>query len=302
MANPILSKIKLPSGNVYDLADVFARDQIDTIKKTVAGGVQYVGSTTTELVDGAETATIQIDGKDYTPAVGDMVDAGNVLYIFNKSSQWDELGAAGPLKALAYKDSVEASYTPAGEVSQPAFTGKAGDVKVSGTATGTISAPAFTGKAGTVSVSGTPKGSVAVSSSAPAEGEAANYTPTGKVAVTPTTETIKQVTSVGTLPSWEASVVDETLEFSWAAGTLPESADATVATGVESATFTGDGQVIKGAFTGEASDSTGSFTPTGEVAAPEFTGTAFESTGSFTPEGEVAKPTFTGTQATITSK
>jgi len=45
------------------------------------------------------------------------------------------------------------SYTPAGTVSKPNFTGSAVDISVSGTPAGTVSQPTFTGTQGTVTVS-----------------------------------------------------------------------------------------------------------------------------------------------------
>lgn len=344
-----LSKLKV-NGVEYDLKDAFSREQIETLKQTVAGGVQYVGISTTELTDGATTATVAIkDGestKDHAAEVGDMVDYNNILFVFNKSKQWDQLGSAGALKALAYKDSVSADYTPAGTISKPDFTGTEGDVSVSGTPSGTISAPGFTGtkatinvsgtpsgtvtqptftgSEGTVNVSGTPKGSVAVTAAAPVSDETANYTPAGSVTVTPDTANVQQITGVGTLPSLKTEVVGETLEISFDAGTLPTSEAVEVATGVKSAAFTGEGTVIKGAFTGEASSASGNYTPAGtvsqptfegaelsmsadytpagSVAAPTFTGDALTATGKFTPAGEVSQPEFTGSKATIESK
>lgn len=346
----IISKIKLPNGNQYDLADAFAREQISTIKQTVAGGVQYVGSTTTELSDGATGAEVVISKGDttqnHTAAVGDMVDHNNVLYIFNKNGQWDQLGSAGPIKALAYKDSVTGTVIPSGKISaqvftgsemtstgsvtatgkisQPVFTGAQGDVSVTGTPTGTVAAPKFTGTEGDISVTGTPKGSVALTSSAVGEGQTATYIPSGTVEITPTTGKVKEVTSVGTLPNFTTTVTDETLVLGWDAGTLPTSDDATVATGVQTAVFTGTGIMLNGTFTGQTTTSTGKFTPEGTNDAPAFTGKDLTSTGKYTasgtvsalsftgdavdvsvsgtPSGTISQAEFTGTEATVTSK
>ena len=47
MPNPTISKITLPSGSTYDLADEVARGQ-------KAGAIILRGTTTTELADGAD--------------------------------------------------------------------------------------------------------------------------------------------------------------------------------------------------------------------------------------------------------
>lgn len=95
-----------------------------------------------------------------------------------------------------------------------------------------------------------------------------NYTPEGSVStpeitVVPDTGTVNSITSVGTLPTWTASVSDETLVFDFKPGTLPaKGEDTTVVTGIISATssqptFTGESTEIK--FTGTAKAPTGSF-------------------------------------------
>ena len=178
------------------------------------------------------------------------------------------------LKALAFKENVSATYKPEGSVSQPTFTGTKANILSSFTPSGTVSVSEGTGTANY-----TPKGTVSK--------------PTVSVSVK--TTSVKPFGSAGTLPSctlpsWSASVSDETLILSWSdgafsAGTLPSAGTAvTVATGIKSATatqptFTGTGAELKATFTGEA-------------------GTA---TGEYTPSGTVSKPTFSGTSATITS-
>ena len=187
------------------------------------------------------------------------------------------------------------SYTPAGSVSS-SFIGTAATISVSGTPAGTI-------KTGTGTANYTPAGSVS--------------TPT--ITVTPNTTTIKEVSSVGTLPSLTtttcnplasatltAGTTPPSISFangvltistgtapslsttamssinvvsSWSAGSLPSTKDTTVATGIKSATSTQP-----------------SFTGTG--AQLVFTGSSLTSTGSYTPSGSVSS-TWTGTAATI---
>ena len=247
------SKITLPSGETFLVKDSKAREEIESLKKVTASGVSYLGTTTTALTDGAMTSTIDIkDGettKSVTAATGGMVNYNNVMYAWN-GTQWDQLGSAGAIKALAYKDSVSATYTPAGTV------------------TGS-----FQGTEGNISVSGTVATGVNVSAAAPASGETANYTPSGTVTVVPSNTTVKQVSNVGTLPSWSSSVANEVLTFSWNQGTLPTTSDKTVVGGIASASFTGNGQVIKGNLANGAVTSTGKFTPAGSLSNLKFNGT-----------------------------
>lgn len=266
-----ISKAKLPNGNIYNLKDAQARQDIETIKTLTASGVSYVGTTTTALTDGSTVSSITIKNgsttKTLTATEGMMANYNNVMYCWN-GSQWDQLGAAGALKALAYKDSVTGTFTPSGTIDAPVFSGNKEDISVTGTPSGTISAPVFTGTATDISVSGTPSGTITV---------------------TPDTDTIGEITGVGSLPAWTANVSDETLVFSWDAGSLPTKEDTTVVTGA-SATFTGT-----------STTSTGKITPSGTVSTPIFTGAKMTASGSVTPSGMVSAPTFNGVEATIES-
>lgn len=251
-----ISKITLPSGTTYDIKDATARELI----KTLGSPTSYLGVTTTAITDGATTSPITIGDKSVTPKAGDIVAYGSSEFVWSAvESKWREFGSTGSLKALAFKDSASASYTPAGSVSQPTFTGT---------------------KA-TISANYTPQGTVAISKGT----GTANYTPQGTVStptitVTPNTASVKPFGSAGTLPSFTATVSDETLTLGFSAGTLPSAGTAvTVATGIKSATasapkFTGTGVELKAAFTGTAGTTTAEYTPAGTVEKPTFTGTA----------------------------
>lgn len=245
------SKITLPSGQTFLVKDAEARENIQSLREFLRSGVSYLGTTTTALTDGATTEEIYISTDDDPVYVvnGDMVNYNDVMFIWN-GTQWDQLGSAGAIKALAYKDSVSATYTP------------------TGTVTGS-----FQGTEGNISVSGTVATGVNVSAAAPASGETANYTPSGTVTVVPSNTTVKQVSNVGTLPSWSSSVANEILTFSWNQGTLPTTSDKTVVGGITSASFTGNGQVIKGNLANGAVTSTGKFTPAGSLSNLKFNGT-----------------------------
>ena len=243
-----ISKITLPSGTTYDIKDATARELI----KTLGSPTSYLGVTTTAITDGATTSPITIGDKSVTPKAGDVVAYGSSEFVWSDTeSKWREFGSTGSLKALAFKDSASASYTPAGSVSQPTFAGM---------------------KA-TISANYTPAGTVAISKGT----GTANYTPQGTVS---TPASVQPFGSAGTLPSFTASVSGETLSLTFSAGTLPSAGTAiTVATGIKSATasapkFTGTGVELKAAFTGTAGTASAEYTPAGTVSKPTFTGTA----------------------------
>ena len=257
-----ISKITLPSGTTYDIKDARARELVASL----SGALTYLGTSSTALTDGCTTSPITVGSTSVTPKAGDIAAYGNSEFVWSAAeSKWREFGSTGSLKALAFKDSASTSYTPAGTVSQPTFTGT---------------------KA-TISSSFTPAGTVAISKGT----GTANYTPAGTVSaptvtVTPNTTSVKPFGSAGTLPSFTASVSGETLSLGFSAGTLPSAGTTvTVATGIKSATA-----------------SAPKFTGTGVELKAKFTGTAGTASAEYTPAGTVSKPTFTGTAATITAK
>ena len=294
---PDISRITLPSGVTYDFKDAAAR-------ATAAGSIQLKGATTTALTDEATTNPIQIDGAPYTAVANDDVFYNKAEYVFD-GTKWHEFGDMSGLGDLAMKDSTTASYTPAGTVSQPTFTGTQGNLRVDGKPMGNITT-------GTGTSNYTPAGTISKGTGT------ANYTPEGSVStptitVTPSTTTTYVADSATgggsvtagtaascTLPTLTTTVANETLTIGWSAGsfsantptavTMPSFSSQTIATGISSATssqpsFTGTGAELK-------------FTGTG--ANLKFEGLNLVSTGTFTPEGTVSQPTFSGTAATIT--
>lgn len=341
MALAEISKITLPSGTSYQLKDSVAREAIASINSfeyviakdaaTTPEGVTWTKdgtSVTGTLVASATTAgnIYLVPSQNGAHDVFDeylTVTEDKVTYVWemfgNTDAHLEDLGA------LAYKDSASGSYTPAGTVSQPNFTGDSLTSTGNVTATGTVSKPTFTGTEGDVSVSGTPAGTIGVGAGT------ANYTPGGTVStptitVTPTSATkyvASSATSGGavtagqaascTLPTLATSVVEENLTLNWTDGsftantptvvTLPTFETATVVSGIESATasqpsFTGTG--VELTFSGNTLTSSGKFTPDGAVSQPTFTGDSVSVSVSGTPTGTVSQPTFTGTNATIT--
>ena len=320
-----LKRITLPSGSTYNLVDQGARDLIAALE----GATAWLGVTTTALSDGATTNPIVIDEKYVTAKQGSMCAYGKKEFVFNGTT-WQEFGDLSTLGALAYKDAASGSYTPAGTVSKPTFTGTEGNISASFTPAGTVSKPTFTGTEGNVSASFTPAGTVSKPTFTGTEGNvSASYTPAGSVTISEGTGTanytphgtvsapsftirktllkVTPIASVGTLPEFTATVSNETLSLGWSAGTLPEKGAAVDAVADVSATasapeFTGSGVELKATFSGTAGTATGKFTPAGSVSQPTFTGTAGTATGKFKPSGSVSQPTFTGTAGSATGK
>lgn len=268
---PVLSKVNVNNQDYY-LKDEEAREKIEAL----SSATHFIGKTTTEMTDG-HTGPVIVDGKTITPQAGDIVYAENgglsgkeVEFIFN-GTKWQELGSTGNLKALAFKDNASATYTPAGTVSQPTFTGTQGNVSVNGTATGNITSAVAADKG--------------------------NYTPTGTIdspaiTVTPITASGKLVTDAGTaasytLPTLTTDVANETLTISFNQGTFTPNTVPTLEASPSALTAVSAALATNPVFTGQATNLT-------------FTGTAFDSTGTFTPAGTVSQPTFAGTEATIT--
>lgn len=330
-----ISQITLPSGTTYDIKDAGARELIAALE----GSTAFLGVTTTAITDGSTTNPVSINGSSVEATTGAIVTYGSKELIWNGTA-WQEFGDLSALGALAYKDSASASYTPAGSVSQPTFTGSSSTVTITASDNtsgnyqpkGTVSQPTFTGATMNASGSFTPAGSVTVTTNATTNKTAtvssttgtATYTPAGSVSAPEisvssagATTTVNSITDVGTLPALTTTVANEVLTIGWAAGTLPtKGANTTVKTGdasysASAPTFTGTGaRLVTGniavpntytaTFTGTEDTVSVSGTPAGTVSQPTFTGIKAQLSGTTTASGSVSQPTFTGTQATIT--
>lgn len=333
-----ISKITLPSGTTYDLKDAQAREDIEELKDAIAGGVTFMGETTTALTDGATTNPITINGNSVTAIKGYLVVYSSKEFVFD-GTHWIEMGDLSVLGDLAYKDSASGSYTPAGTVSKPTFTGSQSNVTITAADNasgnyqpkGTVSQPTFTGSALTSSGAFTPEGSVSVSTASTENKTTtvskttgtATYTPEGSVsaptisvATAGATTTVNSITDVGTLPTFTATVANENLTLGFTQGTLPtKGANQTVKTGdaaysASQPSFTGTGarlvtgnipvpKTFSASFTGTEGDVSVTGTPAGTVSQPTFTGTKAQISGTTTAVGSVSQPTFSGTAATI---
>ena len=295
-----ISKITLPSGTTYDIKDAVARSAI-------GGAIIIRGTTTTALTDEATTNPIQINGESYTAVANDAVFYGKKEFVFD-GTYWHEFGDMSGLGALATKDSASGSYTPAGTVSQPTFTGSSMTATGNFTPTGTIAVNASSGS-GTAY---TPEGSISVNA---ASGTGTSYTPEGSVAAP--TISVKTAGSTGTVHNPTKVTVAKTVVAAAPGATAPSNAITYYSVSNETLNL-----YQLGYTTGDSITTSDLTVKTGDAAyeatAPAFTGTekklafsgtqkklAFSGTQgsvsvSGTPEGTVSQPTFSGTAATIT--
>lgn len=301
MPNPLLSQIKLPTGNVYDLKDAQAREDIETLRAAVAGGTKFLGITQTALTDGASGASITIDGESITPSNGDIAFYGTKEFIFSETdNKWHELGSTEDFGDLAFQNSASTTYQPQGTVSQPTFTGASITSTGTFTPTGDIT---FTTQNQTATVS--------------AASGTATYTPQGQVSAptisvvtagttttikNPTAETVAK-TVVAAAPGATApannivyySVANETLslyQLGYTTGASITTDNVAVKTG--DATY----EAAAPSFTG-----TGVRLVTGNISVPAsatFAGDTGNISVTGTTDGTVSQPTFTGTSETIT--
>ena len=338
MAVQEFSQITTTDGQVYYVKDAQARSDISAIQSAISGGVSFVGETTTALTDGSTVSSIVINGNTVSAVKGYLVVSGSSEYVYD-GVKWIEMGDLSALGDLAWKDTASASYTPAGTVSQPTFSGNESVVTISASANvngnyqpaGTVSQPTFTGNSTESTGNFTPAGSVTVTTKTTSNKTAtvgtaagtATYTPAGDVSAPTitivtagTTTTVNSIENVGTLPSLTTEVVNENLIFTWSAGTLPTKGEnTTVKTGdatysASQPSFTGTGvRLVTGnievpstfdaSFSGTAGAVSVTGTPSGTVSQPSFTGTKTQLSGTTTASGTVSQPTFSGTKATI---
>lgn len=193
------SSVKLLDGTIAEVKDAVAREAI-------AGGVHFLGVTTTALADEQTISSVVIGGETKSLTNGDLLIYSKKEFVYASSDgKVHELGDLSSLGALAYKDTASATYTPAGSVSKPDI-----DVTV------------------------TPKTIAEIDSVGSVTAGTANV-PTAVVVTAGTADipTDVQVTNgvaaSMTLPSWGATVTGEQLEFSWSQGAFTPNTPTAVA-------------------------------------------------------------------------
>ena len=273
-----ISKIKI-GNTTYDIKDAVAREALGGL----SGAMHWLGFTVTDVAsDNGLHQMVRIDNGDSTTTVyvnpnypnitihdgdlilqpGDVVgrQADNTEWVFS-GTVWQEFGSTGSLKALAFKDTASASYTPAGTNASSSVTLSGGSsgklvtttVKgVSGSTTASkvtntsskLSTTTITGTNGTVSASKVTKSAskLVTTTITPVDGteSVSKVTKTASKLVTTTvpnvtgntavtipnvtgnTEvTIPNVTSAGSASTWSFSVSDELLTISGGNGSAP---------------------------------------------------------------------------------
>ena len=274
---PDIKTITLPSGNTYDICDATAREAIAQLNNTqnvlstdaasTPYGVTWVNSQE-ETIVGTLVASAETIKKIYL-VPSSKPETKNVYNEYltllkNNEYSWEQIGSTeidlSGLGALAWKDTAQTTYTPAGEVSQPSFEGDTLTSTGSYTPTGEITIEVGSG--------------------------VANYTPSGEilapeisVASAGSTADINSISNAGSLPSLSATVSDGNLVLSWDAGTLPSYSGVTVKTGDASyeasqPSFNGTSVELHAVFSGATDTLSVSGTPTGTVSKPSFTGEA----------------------------
>lgn len=117
----LVSKIRATNGVEYDIADSQARQDISDILKKIAGGVSWLGVTTTAISDNSTTNPIMIAGVSTTANKGDIVQYGADEFIWNGAA-WQKFGPSGTFGKLAFVDTAYGTHTPSGSVSKPTVT------------------------------------------------------------------------------------------------------------------------------------------------------------------------------------
>lgn len=294
-----ISQIEIPSGEVFNIKDAAAREDISKIKESISGGVHFLGVTETVLIDGSTKNPITIEGKQHIPEKGDIVFYLAKEFIWD-GAKWNLFGDLRGLKALAYKDEASGKYTPKGRISKQTFSGNLMTVTGRHRPYGQITQPTFNGTKETLEFTGSASGDISI-----------DYTPEGTVSkpqvdVQMNTESIRPMTGAGTLPSLTTRVRDDILEIGFSAGSLPTMGESVrVATGVNNVSvsdisFTGKKKSMSGHLDGESISYSCEYTPKGTITTPRFNGTETDIILKGTPTGMISKAGFDGKEETIT--
>ena len=104
--HPTISSIKLPSGNIYDIKDAEAREQIQLLSASTS----FVGISETAITDGSSTSSIVVGDKTVQASNGNIAIYGNKEFIFDGST-WHEFGDLTTISASTQTENVLGSGT-----------------------------------------------------------------------------------------------------------------------------------------------------------------------------------------------
>ena len=289
--------------------------KLDAVPKTVSGyksGDVILVGTKEYVCDGTKWVELGDEGIYALKSV--TIGTQDLSQNINLETLKHDLG----LGALAYKDS--ATGTVAGQtITGVKATGNSAgsiDVALTQTATAATLAHEDYTPAGDVTGTVTAAGSVSIAKDAENGVQISGSVSAPTITVTPATDTIKEVTSVGTLPTkaadtftpngddkftagsqaaWSASVDDnETLSFSFTANTLPTFKQGAKASYTEGKFTQGTLPTLAEAGTTVVTGITGA-----TATAPVFTGDKF--TATFTGSSANISATFAGEKKSIIS-
>ena len=272
--------------------------------------------------------------------LGDLSVLGSLAYKNSASATYTPSGSI--YFKIGSAASTANSFTPGGTVTAPTITMNSltstGSFTPAGTVTTTLASASttstgavpyisalgtksFNGTASTITIPVTASGTVTITSGSTGT---SNYTPGGNVSIPTisvsaagaTATALSSVSAAGTLPSFNASVQNENLTFSWNAGAMPTFSTGTYKTGdatykSSQPTFTGTATVLAATFSGSSVNGSTSYTPNGTVTVDSTTsylntsstwsGTQGAVSVSGTPTtASVTNPTFSGSATTVT--
>lgn len=286
----------------------------DAITDPVAGDVIIIG--VKEYVYGGEPATWHELGDESIYALKTVTIGTQNL---SANINLDTLAADMGLGALAKKDSATgtvAGQTITGVKATGNITGSV-DVALTQTATAATLAKSAYSPTGTIAADVTATGKISIAKDAENGVQISGSVSAPTVTVTPATDSIKKVTSVGTLPTkaadtftangddtftagskaaWSANVdeTSETLSFSFTANDLPTFKQGAKASYTEGAFDAGSLPTLAAEGTAVVTGITSA-----TATAPVFTGDKFAAT--FTGDNNTVNASFTGTEVQVVS-
>lgn len=326
-----ITQVTLPDGEVYNVRDAEARNNIAELQNSFTSALRYRGITKQEnLVDGAALNTLSdinaVPGTETAFRSGDVVlklitGSNKQLEFIYDGSKWSEFGSSGSLGSLAFANKVVGTETPSGIVGE----------NLGGTIDTT---PQLKGNPYTFESVYTPRGTVTVypennevtvetSGNLPNEVRlnfngvtTATYQPGGKVSKpdfhgtegtvnvqTMETTSCPNYTPAGTIlcngnpatnPSVNVELNTGSVESLKTQGTLP------------SLEYEVEGEELKiswdkGKLPLTESKSFATSVKSASVGALTFRGNGARISGTYKPAGTIDQPTFTGTAVTVTA-